>query len=248
MIDIVTGVPIGGIGWGGSLPPQYANNVIAVDHLRQPGRPQRRADRGAERDVRRQGRRLSATPKTRSVTPARATSGAGTPRATCPSTPARRPASFRPGCCRCCPPPRPNGPMGVPPRTHGRATRAAGRATWAVGRAAGAWPRLNPDPAAPVRPWSIRPSPPRFTDQVPHRADLRPAHYYRAMKLRSISPSPQSIAGRFALAGLLATALLLAPATHPGLDADPDGIGRMPRRRGGVRPRATGIARRRRRR
>jgi cutinase len=30
VIDIVTGVPIGGIGWGSSLPPQYANNVIAV--------------------------------------------------------------------------------------------------------------------------------------------------------------------------------------------------------------------------
>ena len=30
VIDIVTGVPIGGIGWGASLPPQYANNVIAV--------------------------------------------------------------------------------------------------------------------------------------------------------------------------------------------------------------------------
>jgi cutinase len=30
VIDIVTGVPIGGIGWGGSLPPQYANNIVAV--------------------------------------------------------------------------------------------------------------------------------------------------------------------------------------------------------------------------
>jgi cutinase len=30
VIDIVTGVPIGGIGWGSSLPPQYANNVVAV--------------------------------------------------------------------------------------------------------------------------------------------------------------------------------------------------------------------------
>jgi len=30
VIDIVTGVPIGGIGWGSSLPAQYANNVIAV--------------------------------------------------------------------------------------------------------------------------------------------------------------------------------------------------------------------------
>jgi cutinase len=30
VIDIVTGVSIGGIGWGSSLPPQYANNVVAV--------------------------------------------------------------------------------------------------------------------------------------------------------------------------------------------------------------------------
>jgi cutinase len=30
VVDIVTGTPIGGIGWGSSLPPQYANNVIAV--------------------------------------------------------------------------------------------------------------------------------------------------------------------------------------------------------------------------
>ena len=30
VIDIVTGTPIGGIGWGSSLPPQYANNVVAV--------------------------------------------------------------------------------------------------------------------------------------------------------------------------------------------------------------------------
>lgn len=30
VIDIVTGVPIGGIGWGSSLPAQYANNVVAV--------------------------------------------------------------------------------------------------------------------------------------------------------------------------------------------------------------------------
>jgi trehalose dimycolate hydrolase len=30
VIDIVTGVPIGGIGWGSSLPPQYASNVVAV--------------------------------------------------------------------------------------------------------------------------------------------------------------------------------------------------------------------------
>jgi cutinase len=30
VIDIVSGVPIGGITWGDSLPPQYANNVAAV--------------------------------------------------------------------------------------------------------------------------------------------------------------------------------------------------------------------------
>jgi cutinase len=30
VIDIVSGVPIGGIGWGSSLPPQYADHVIAV--------------------------------------------------------------------------------------------------------------------------------------------------------------------------------------------------------------------------
>jgi cutinase len=30
VMDIVTGVPVGGISWGSSLPPQYANNVIAV--------------------------------------------------------------------------------------------------------------------------------------------------------------------------------------------------------------------------
>ncbi len=30
VIDIVTGVPVGGITWGSALPAQYANNVIAV--------------------------------------------------------------------------------------------------------------------------------------------------------------------------------------------------------------------------
>ncbi|HEY2448985.1 MAG TPA: cutinase family protein, partial [Mycobacterium sp.] len=30
VIDIVTGVPIGGIGWGSSLPSQYARNIVAV--------------------------------------------------------------------------------------------------------------------------------------------------------------------------------------------------------------------------
>ncbi len=30
VIDIVAGVPIGGIGWGSSLPAQYANNIVAV--------------------------------------------------------------------------------------------------------------------------------------------------------------------------------------------------------------------------
>ncbi|ORW52225.1 cutinase [Mycobacterium paraense] len=30
VMDIVAGVPIGGINWGNSLPPQYANNIVAV--------------------------------------------------------------------------------------------------------------------------------------------------------------------------------------------------------------------------
>lgn len=30
VMDIVAGVPIGGIDWGGSLPPDYANNIAAV--------------------------------------------------------------------------------------------------------------------------------------------------------------------------------------------------------------------------
>ncbi|MCV7444756.1 cutinase [Mycobacterium paraense] len=30
VMDIVAGVPIGGISWGNSLPPQYANNIVAV--------------------------------------------------------------------------------------------------------------------------------------------------------------------------------------------------------------------------
>jgi cutinase len=30
VIDIVAGVPIGGINWGNSLPPEYANNIAAV--------------------------------------------------------------------------------------------------------------------------------------------------------------------------------------------------------------------------
>jgi cutinase len=30
VVDIVTGVPVGGITWGSSLPPQYANSIIAV--------------------------------------------------------------------------------------------------------------------------------------------------------------------------------------------------------------------------
>ena len=30
VIDIVTGVPIGGIGWGSSLEPKYASNIVAV--------------------------------------------------------------------------------------------------------------------------------------------------------------------------------------------------------------------------
>src|ERR1700739_2910920 len=30
VMDIVAGVPIGGINWGNSLPPEYANNIVAV--------------------------------------------------------------------------------------------------------------------------------------------------------------------------------------------------------------------------
>jgi cutinase len=30
VMDIVAGVPIGGINWGNSLPPEYANNIAAV--------------------------------------------------------------------------------------------------------------------------------------------------------------------------------------------------------------------------
>jgi cutinase len=30
VMDIVSGIPIGGISWGGALPPEYANNVAAV--------------------------------------------------------------------------------------------------------------------------------------------------------------------------------------------------------------------------
>jgi cutinase len=30
VVDIVTGTPIGGVGWGDSLPPQYADHVVAV--------------------------------------------------------------------------------------------------------------------------------------------------------------------------------------------------------------------------
>ena len=30
MIDIVAGVPMGGITWGSALPPQYADNIAAV--------------------------------------------------------------------------------------------------------------------------------------------------------------------------------------------------------------------------
>jgi trehalose dimycolate hydrolase len=30
VMDIVAGVPIGGINWGNTLPPQYANNIVAV--------------------------------------------------------------------------------------------------------------------------------------------------------------------------------------------------------------------------
>jgi cutinase len=30
VMDIVAGVPIGGINWGSSLPPEYANNIAAV--------------------------------------------------------------------------------------------------------------------------------------------------------------------------------------------------------------------------
>src|SRR6201994_356402 len=34
VMDIVAGVPIGGINWGSSLPPQYANNIVAVATFR----------------------------------------------------------------------------------------------------------------------------------------------------------------------------------------------------------------------
>ena len=58
VIDIVTGVPIGGIGWGGSLPPQYANNIVAVTTFGNPADRSGGPISAQSAAVRRQGHRF----------------------------------------------------------------------------------------------------------------------------------------------------------------------------------------------
>ena len=98
VMDIVAGVPIGGISWGSSLPPQYWPTTSwrsprSATWLTAP------ADRCPPR-ARCSGPRRStcATPTTRSATRAPATSGRDTPRATSPCTPPRQRLSSRPSC------------------------------------------------------------------------------------------------------------------------------------------------------
>ena len=92
VMDIVTGDSVGGLLRGTALPAQYANMVAAVVTFGNV------ADRSGapittQSPLLVPGRSICAIPATRSVTRAPATNGAGTPRATCPSTPTRRRAS-----------------------------------------------------------------------------------------------------------------------------------------------------------
>ncbi len=95
VIDIVAGVPMAGITWGSSLPPEYADNIAAVATFgnvadRTGGSlPNQSALLGAKAiDL--------CNRATRSVTPARAMRGVGIPRATFPATPTRRRHSWPP--------------------------------------------------------------------------------------------------------------------------------------------------------
>ena len=155
VIDIVTGVPIGGIGWGSSLPPQYANNVVAVTTFGNPADRSGGPISAQSAAVRRQGHRLL-QPR-----------GPDLPRR--PRQPVERAHRglrarlHQPGGQL-----HPDQAVGgaSPHRTRtadGRATGAPGRATradtraWYLGRC--------PGPMAKLRPWSIRPSPRYFTDR-----------------------------------------------------------------------------------
>lgn len=95
VMDIVAGVPIGGINWGSSITPELASHVAAVATF---GDVADRAGGTLPSQARCWAPRPStcATPTTRSATPARATSGAGTPRAMSPCTPRRRRRSSPP--------------------------------------------------------------------------------------------------------------------------------------------------------
>src|SRR6516162_3037484 len=95
VMDIVAGVPIGGIKWAARCRPSTpATSWRLPPSVTLPTAPGERCRARARCSGPR--RSTCATPATRSATRARATSGADTPRATSPSTPPRRRRSSRP--------------------------------------------------------------------------------------------------------------------------------------------------------
>ena len=167
VVDIVTGTHIGGVGWGDSLPPQYASHIIAVTTFGNP------ADRSGG-TIAAQSAMFGAkavdycNPEDPICHAGQGNEWRGTPTATCPSTPARPPASCRPGCCRYCPPPHPTDRWAFRPAPGISASRRdLVRARYLVRARCLVRVRcLGPAPTSRVRPWSARPSPRRFTDQA----------------------------------------------------------------------------------
>ena len=131
VIDIVTGVPIGGIGWGSSLPPQYANNVVAVTTFGNPADRSGGPDISAEPAVRRQGHRL--------LQPRRPDLSRGPRQPVERAHRGLRARLHQPGgqlhpdqAFAVMPPPAPpKGPMGLPPGPMGVLAPGPGRAAWA---------------------------------------------------------------------------------------------------------------------
>ena len=239
VVDIVTGTQIGGVGWGDSLPPQYASHVIAVTTFGNP------ADRSGG-TIAAQSAMFGAkavdycNPEDPICHAGQGNEWKGHTDGYVPVYTSQAASFVQTRLLSVLPADRPRRTDGRPAWT--RAARRPARA-WAVRRSARTWSRTAARPQ-PRRPGPDRgqPDPARGISLIRSRhAELRRRTTVRAMKLRSIGHTSQSIPGKFAARRVARLDL----GACPGLDPAPDGIRRLPRRRGGVRPRATGIARRR---
>ena len=161
VVDIVTGTQIGGVGWGDSLPPQYASHIIAVTTFGNP------ADRSGG-TIAAQSAMFGAkavdycNPEDPICHAGQGNQWSGHTDGYVPVYTSQAASFVQTRLLSVLPPPHPTDPWAF---HQARWVCRQGRWACHLGRAR-AWsgPR-RPGPVVPVRPWSIRPSPPRFTDR-----------------------------------------------------------------------------------